>query len=227
MRATLTTPVLLGLALIASSAQADRWHERDRPTVARDRPDRAPVARPERLDRALERIRPGNDDVRFQRGDVVRARAARSSTGSFVNRMQPNQNRGQQLLGRANPSTRMSCNEADACSMSARGAQALVQQAAAISRGGGSFVNKIQPGYARGKGLLGRANGSERMTQAGEGYGDPYMSPAGARAIWFKAAPARNAGGTYVNKIQDRIEEAKIKAMIKAAVMKYTHASER
>jgi hypothetical protein len=222
----LMAPVLLGLAFTGSTAQA-RPGDRDRPTIARDRPDRAPVVRPERLDRALERIRPGSEDVRLRR-DGNRVHAERASRGSYVNRMQPSQNRGKELLGRANPQSRVACNEADECFMSVRGARAIVEKAARMGHGG-SFVNKMQPGFARGQQFLGRANASTKMASAAATAenAESYMSPIGARSLWQKHATARDAGGSFVNAIQDKIEAKKVAAQIKAAMMKYNHAAER
>jgi hypothetical protein len=171
MRVHVVIPVLLGLVPLASSARADWW--------GRDH-TRTPY-RVDRLHHGLERARPGDA------GMGASAHREAMHAGSH------HSDRGQQLLGRAAPNSRMTCNEANECSMSASGAQANIR-AVASSRGPGinPFANN-----AKGKQLLGKAAPMSRM--ACNEADECSMNTSGAKVAVLKAATSRRAGVGFAN----------------------------
>ena len=211
MRGYLFLPVLLGLALASPSVRADR--------LARDRPQ-APVVRPERLDRGIERIRPANGDF----GATVRREARTTRTVDRTATVPTRTER--QVLRNVRAESRVRCGDGMDCGTRMHGR--AVSHPAAGLKTAGSFVNRMQPGWARGEQFLGRANAAARSLPNESGEGEPYMSPIGARKLWQQhVREMTTVGGSFVNQIQDQIEAKKLQAKVKALMLKYSHADAR
>ena len=212
MRGYLFLPVLLSLALTGPSVRADR--------PARDRPQ-APVVRPERLDRGIERIRPAEGDF----GATVR-REARNTTRTVDRSATVPTRTERQVLRNVRAESRVRCGDGMDCGTAMHG-RAVSHQASGLKTAG-SFANRMQPGWARGEFLLGRANASSRSLTNESGEGEPYMSPIGARKLWQQhVREMTTVGGSFVNQIQDQIEAKKLQAKVTALLKKYSHADAR
>jgi hypothetical protein len=184
MRGSIIVPVLLGLALAAAPASADRYHRSGAFGVRPARPD--PPGR-------IERFRPGNDGVGVR--PRVRVAPVRTSGRSFDRaplRSGPRALPGRVFVLKGSPSSRMSCNEAGVCWMSAAGAQTQIARAAASRAPGSDTMGHVN--NARGKSFLGRAAPSGRMT-CNEADACS-MSKFSAQAEIYKRAQSRAPGSS-------------------------------
>lgn len=192
MRGRIIVSVLLGLSLLALPAYAYRF--------PREKPAKEHPGKPDRPGHAMERSRPGEDQ-----GQVSRSRS--TATSGSQGRVQERGRTGTRpaiALGKpghvnGNGSSRMVCNEADECSMSAGGTRAAVSKAAASRAPGNGGMGKIN--NARGKSLIG--NRTKSMRSVCNEAEECSVGKAGAQAIIFKVANSRAPGNGGFGKINN------------------------
>jgi len=200
MRGRIFISVLLGLSLAALPAFAYRF--------PREKPVKETPGKPDRPGHAMERSRPGDDGAR----SLSRVGSAPGSRSLARDHGRTGGHPAIATPGQANSTgggnSRMSCNEADECHMSAGGTAAAVQKAASLRAPGNGSWGKVN--NARGQSLLGRAAASGRtgFNEAGEAQG---MSKKDAQKVVFRAAHTR---APNFNHNLDKINNAKGKSML-------------
>lgn len=182
MRGRIFLSVLLGLSLAALPAFAYRF--------PREKPSHDHPGKPDRPGHAMERSRPGDDGASISRarytrdaGSQTRMHERRSSTRGGLSIGKPGQV--------SNGSSRMVCNEADECHMSAGGAKAAISRAAQSRAPGKGAWGKVN--NAMGKSLIG--NRTKSMRSVCNEADECSLGKAGAQAVIFKAAHSRGTGG--------------------------------
>lgn len=181
MRGRIFLSVLLGLSLAALPAFAYRF-PREKP--AHDRP-----GKPDRPGHAMERSRPGEDGARLSGArytESARSQARMHTRGP---------SRAGITIGKpgqvSNGGSRMVCNEADECHLSASGTKAAINRAAQSKAPGNGAFGKVN--NAKGKSMI--SNRTMSMRTACNEADACSVGKAGAQAIIFKAAHSRAPGG--------------------------------
>ncbi len=199
MRGRIFISVLLGLSLAALPAFAYRF-AREKPAVEKPgKPDHP----------GMERARPSDDGAQsVTRTTGMSAPGSRSQvrehgrTGG-----QPKVARPGQASSNGGGSSRMVCNEADECHMSAGGAKAAVQKAAASRAPGYGAWGKMN--NARGKSMI--ANRTMSMRSVCNEADECSLGKAGAQAVVFQKSRSRAPG---YNHNPDKLNNAKGKSML-------------
>lgn len=181
MRGRIIFSVLLGLSLLALPAYAHRF--------PREKPAHETPGKPDRPGHAMERSRPGDDSASLtrSRGATTQSHGrvqerGRSGTRPAVGMSKPGQV--------SNGSSRMVCNEADECAMSAGGTRSAINRAANSRAPGNGGFGKVN--NAKGKSFI--ANRTMSMRSACNEADECTLGKAGAQAVIFKAAHSRAPG---------------------------------
>ncbi len=197
MRGRIFLSVLLGLSLAALPAFAYRF--------PREKPHHENPGKPDRPGHAMERSRPGEDGQRVTRTTGMSAPGSRNQVQHSRTGSRPAIATPGQASSNGGGSSRMVCNEADECHMSAGGTKAAISRAAASRAPGNGSWGKIN--NARGQSLLGKAaaSGKTSFNEIGESNG---MSKKDAQKVIFQAAHSRapnwNANPDKVNNAKGR-----------------------
>jgi len=181
MRGRIFLTALLGFSLLALPAYGYRF--------AREKPGHENPGKPDRP--GMERARPGDDGAQITRSRDTRD----ASSPGRMHQGRTSTRTGGVSIGKpgqvSNGSSRMSCNEADECSMSAGGTKTAISRAAQSRAPGNGAFGKVN--NAKGKSMVGNRTKSMR-SQCNEAD-ECTLGKAGAQAVIFKAAHSRGTGG--------------------------------
>lgn len=203
MRGRIFLSVLLGLSLAALPAFAYRF--------PREKPSHERPGKPDRP--GMERARPSDDGAQ----SVSRARgwSAPGSRGQVRENGRMGTRPAIATPGQASSngggSSRMVCNEADECHMSAAGTRVAVNRAAASRAPGHGAWGKVN--NARGKSMI--ANRTMSMRSSCNEADQCSMGKAGAQAIVFQKAHSRAPGN---NHNVDKLNNAKGQSLLGRAM---------